>query len=45
MTTEEAAAVRQAYVDKLQSEAQAESAAAVHAILAEGQKFLEEIKM
>lgn len=45
MTTEEAAAVRQAYIQKRQAAQQAESAAAGAANLAEGQKFLAENKM
>ena len=45
MTTEEAAAVRQAYVQKRQAEQAAETAAAGASNLAEGQKFLAENKL
>ncbi len=44
MTPEEAAAVRQAYVQKRQAEQQAQSTAVGQANLAEGQKFLAENK-
>jgi FKBP-type peptidyl-prolyl cis-trans isomerase FkpA len=44
LTAEEAAAIRQAYVEKRQAEQQAETAAAADANLAEGQKFLAENK-
>jgi len=44
LTTEEAAAIRQAYVEKRKAEQQAETAAAAGANLAEGQKFLAENK-
>jgi FKBP-type peptidyl-prolyl cis-trans isomerase len=44
MTTEEAAAIRQEYVEKRQAEQQAESAVSGQANLAEGQKFLAENK-
>ncbi len=44
LTDEEAAAIRQAYVQKRQAEQQAETAAAADANLAEGQKFLAENK-
>ena len=44
LTDEEAATIRQAYVQKRQSEQQAESAVAGQANLAEGQKFLAENK-
>lgn len=44
LTEEEAAAIRQAYVQKRQAAQQAESAAAGQANLAEGQKFLAENK-
>jgi len=45
MTTEEAAAVRQAYIQRRQAEQQAEASQAGAANLAEGQKFLAENKM
>ncbi|MCW8926385.1 MAG: FKBP-type peptidyl-prolyl cis-trans isomerase [Xanthomonadales bacterium] len=44
LTAEEAAAIRQAYVEKRQAERQAETAAVAGANLAEGQKFLAENK-
>ena len=44
LTDEEAATIRQAYVQKRQTEQQAESAVAGQANLAEGQKFLAENK-
>ena len=44
LTDEEAAAIRQAYVQKRQAEQQVESAVAGQANLAEGQKFLAENK-
>ena len=45
MTTEEAAAVRQAYIQRRQAEQKAEASQAGAANLAEGQKFLAENKM
>ena len=45
MTTEEAATVRQAYIQRRQAEQQAEVSVAGAANLAEGQKFLAENKM
>lgn len=44
LTAEEAAAIRQAYVQKRQAEQQAETAAAADSNLAEGQQFLAENK-
>ena len=44
LTTEEAAGIRQAYIQKRQAEQQAETAAAAGANLAEGKKFLAENK-
>ena len=44
LTSEEAAAIRQAYVEKRQAEQQAEAAAVAGENLAEGQKFLAENK-
>ena len=44
LTAEEAAEIRQAYIQKRQAEQQAETAAAAGANLAEGQKFLAENK-